>query len=1093
MLATAAAILGILLVLLFLQGPSVQASGKTFIVNSTGDTGDANLGDGECNDGTGNCTLRAAIDQANHDAGHDTIVFASSISGAVIASYNPLRLTDQAGATIDGDINNDGRPDIQLRCGATGFSGLGIRSSNNRIEGLNIGNCSVHGIYLEGTAWAVNNNTIISNYVGTDLAGTAAVPNTYYGIYVESGASGAADNVIQGNLVSGNGRWGIAVVGTATNTLIIGNKVGVDATGSISLPNSSSGIAISGTLNVTVQENLASGNTGNGIYIENARNTTVLSNIVGLNAAGTAALSNHGTAGIYITRDTSGTTLRGNTVSGNQNNGIYLGAGVNGTVIAGNRIGTNPAGTVGIGNGINTNRDGIQIDNAYSNTIGGPNPEDRNIIAGNKRAGVFISGDQADNNVIQNNYIGTDVTGQLDIGNGFNVSTDTGHGGIYIGNGADNNRVESNLIRYNYIGVRLQGSGVQIPPQGNQVLSNTLTNNDLYGIASRVTHGNTVRPTPANGDNLIAYNVITGTGYPGPGTGIGIYNIGASPHILTNTIAGNRDIGIANRVEFGVDGPANAADDILSIPYIFGNIIDGNQNDGIHSRDTAPLNRYTLDRDNTIGNNNGQPDISQRWFGAVEAITGTQPITAGLVVTVTRNGGTVPACAVGTCSGNVQSGGAWGPSGFVYTDVEQADGTTTWFEIIEYEVEWDGRWITYTPHYVQVGGANWGARAFSFDGVTTTQEISGDVGLPTCILTGILSDPQHSFCRYQIPQVRVFNPGGDEDNDGIPNDQEGTGDTDGDGIPDYLDTDSDNDGIPDADEYDSGCTNPPCDTDGDGIPDYKDPDSDNDGIPDAVEGNVDTDGDGIPDYRDTDSDNDGIPDAVEGNVDTDGDGIPDFRDRDSDNDGVTDNAEGTGDTDGDGIPNYRDTDSDGDGTPDGEDPDDDNDGIPDTVEGLVDVDNSTGNLDQSVDTDGDGLPDYLDPDSDNDGVPDSVEAGDNPNQPRDSDGDSTPDFRDTDDDGDGIPTADEYISGTDYFCNDTTLDTNRDGTPNCRDNDVDGDGILNYLDPDSDGDGTPDNRESTTQPNPPPFGHGDVPQWIDPLWRIYLPLVLRNF
>ena len=57
---------------------------------------------------------------------------------------------------------------------------------------------------------------------------------------------------------------------------------------------------------------------------------------------------------------------------------------------------------------------------------------------------------------------------------------------------------------------------------------------------------------------------------------------------------------------------------------------------------------------------------------------------------------------------------------------------------------------------------------------------------------------------------------------------------------------------------------------------------------------------------------------------------------------------------------------------------------------------------------------------------------------------------------------------------------------------MDGDGIPNYLDPDSDGDGTPDSRESTTGPNPPPFTHGDVPQWIDPLWRIYLPLVLRN-
>ncbi|MCS7178867.1 MAG: right-handed parallel beta-helix repeat-containing protein [Anaerolineae bacterium] len=1098
--------LAALVFLLTLNAPPTRANGGcTFTVNSTSDAGDANLGDGQCNDGTGKCTLRAAIQQANISpcSGHDTIQFSTAISGQVITISSALDLLDEDGVTINGDINGDGRPDIRLRYGSGEISGLRVRSSNNVIRGLSIGGfpSGAAGIYLQGTAWAVNSNTIISNFIGVDLDGTTAVSNVT-GIYVESGLSGAAGNVIRGNLVAGNSGRGIAVEGPATGTLIIANRVGTNLAGTAALTNTGSGIWISATVSVTVQENLVSGNNGNGISIYRAQNTAVLSNIVGLNAAGTAALPNLGTAGILIDQNASGTTLRGNTVSGNRNNGIYLGSGVTGTVIAGNRIGTNPAGTVGIGNGIATNRDGIQIDGASNTTVGGPNPGDRNIIAANKRAGILIAGDTADNNVIQNNYIGTDVSGQLDIGNGYPLTVeDTGHGGIYIGDGSDNNLIQSNLVRFNYIGIRFSGVG-NIPPQGNQVLSNTITNNDMYGIASRVTHNNTSRPTPAGGDTLIAHNVITGTGYPAMGTGIGIYNLGASPHILMNTIASNKDIGIVNRVEFGVDGPANASDDILSVPYIFGNTIDGNGNDGIQSRDTAPLNRYTLHVDNNIGNNNGQPDVSQRWFGAVEAITGTQPIIAGLVVTVTKTGGVGSACAVGACSGNVQDGGAWGPAGFVYTDVEKPDGTSTWFEIIEFEIEWDGRWITYTPHYVQVGGAHGGARAFSFDGVTTTQEVTGDVGLPTCIPTGILNNPQHSFCRYQIAQVRVYRPGTDEDQDGIPNEQEGTGDTDGDGIPDYLDTDSDNDGIPDAVEGTR-------DTDGDGIPDFRDPDSDNDGIPDAVEGNVDTDGDGTPDYRDTDSDNDGIPDDVEYDncqtppCDADGDGIPDFRERDSDNDGVTDNAEGTGDTDGDGIPNYRDTDSDNDGIPDGQDPDDDGDGIPDTAEGLTD--NPGNDWDSSVDTDGDGLPDYLDRDSDNDQVPDWMEAGCTqqpsgnqtcPNPNRDSDGDGKPDRLDNDDDGDGIPTANEYYAGsTDQpFCTDPAgLDTDRDGTVNCQDNDVDGDGIPNYLDRDSDNDGTPDRNESTTQPNPPPFGHGNVPAWIDPMWRIYLPLVLRNY
>ena len=224
--------------------------------------------------------------------------------------------------------------------------------------------------------------------------------------------------------------------------------------------------------------------------------------------------------------------------------------------------------------------------------------------------------------------------------------------------------------------------------------------------------------------------------------------------------------------------------------------------------------------------------------------------------------------------------------------------------------------------------------------------------------------------------------------------------------------------------------------------------------------------------------------------DTDGDGTPDYLDADSDGDGIPDAVEGTGDVDGDGIPNFLDPDSDGDG-------------IPDWMEAGCTAP-PTGNATCPAagrDSDGDGTPDYLDDDSDNDGIPDWVEAGcterptDNATCPaagRDSDGDGTPDYRDPDDDGDGIPTANEYIADTDYFCENTSLDTDRDGTPNCRDNDVDGDGIPNYLDLDSDGDGTPDAQENYPNPNPPPFRHDGVPAWIDPVYRLYLPLVLRN-
>ena len=54
---------------------SSVVAATTFTVDSTGDSGGSNTADGACDDGLGNCTLRAAIEQANAVAGLDTIHF----------------------------------------------------------------------------------------------------------------------------------------------------------------------------------------------------------------------------------------------------------------------------------------------------------------------------------------------------------------------------------------------------------------------------------------------------------------------------------------------------------------------------------------------------------------------------------------------------------------------------------------------------------------------------------------------------------------------------------------------------------------------------------------------------------------------------------------------------------------------------------------------------------------------------------------------------------------------------------------------------------------------------------------------------------
>jgi CSLREA domain-containing protein len=62
-----------------------------FTVNSTADGIDVNIGDGLCQTATlSQCTLRAAIQEANSSPGADTITFSVSVGAQVFAPINPL-------------------------------------------------------------------------------------------------------------------------------------------------------------------------------------------------------------------------------------------------------------------------------------------------------------------------------------------------------------------------------------------------------------------------------------------------------------------------------------------------------------------------------------------------------------------------------------------------------------------------------------------------------------------------------------------------------------------------------------------------------------------------------------------------------------------------------------------------------------------------------------------------------------------------------------------------------------------------------------------------------------------------------------------
>lgn len=112
-----------------------------------------------------------------------------------------------------------------------------------------------------------------------------------------------------------------------------------------------------------------------------------------------------------------GGDIRGLTINRFDGAGFNLDfSGAGGTIIRGCYIGTDSTGTIAMGN-----RTGISV-NTPNNSIGGFSGQG-NLISGNSGPGIIIINATATGNDVHGNYIGTDVTGSADLGNGSNGVT----------------------------------------------------------------------------------------------------------------------------------------------------------------------------------------------------------------------------------------------------------------------------------------------------------------------------------------------------------------------------------------------------------------------------------------------------------------------------------------------------------------------------------------------------------------------------------------------------------------------------------------------------------------------------------------------
>jgi hypothetical protein len=549
-------------------GPNVNFSGGVFTIQTTHYM--TAPGDGTTIDGTTQTTFTGDTNPNGPE-----IVLNGSVQAlyeTIGGTFGPCFILRQANCTVKGFV-------IQ------GYDQQGIQIANN-----------------PGLLSVATGNVVSGCYIGTDKTGTGALSNTFAGVAIRNGAQsntigGTTANAR--NVISGNKGEGIQVGDAGTNSnVILGNFIGTDAAGSAAVPNGltdpanhsyAAGIAIfAGAKNnviggsVAGSANVISGNAAGAVALSDTATSgnLVRGNLIGTNPTGTSAIANgvidpgYAFSAISIfdgpqSNTIGGTTPgAGNIVSGNNGPGILIsGVGANANTIQGNVIGLTAPGNAALANQYY----GVGIfGSASSNIVGGTVAGARNVLSGNGFNGVAIAGTDTNQNVVAGNFIGTDVTGSAAIGNGlagvsifgeakFNVIGGTISAARNIISANVNDDVEisglnttDNKVQGNYIG--LNAAGTAAMPNNNDGIgvfanaqSNTIggtspgTRNFISGHAG---YGVAIADIGTNG-NFIQGNTIglNAFGSPVPNTGPGVaFFYSAQSNFLGGTVAGASNI-----------------------------------------------------------------------------------------------------------------------------------------------------------------------------------------------------------------------------------------------------------------------------------------------------------------------------------------------------------------------------------------------------------------------------------------------------------------------------------------------------------------------------------------------------------------------
>ncbi len=344
--------------------------------------------------------------------------------------------------------------------------------------------------------------------------------------------------------------------------------------------------------------------TNSDIVMWGVGNNFVEGNFLGVDPSGTSNRTTTNSVHVYaISNNTIGgtTTAARNVISGNTNPAVALNAGASNNFVRGNFIGTDLTGTIALGNSGN---DIVTLDSP-NNTIGGTVAGAGNLVAGNldsDYASIGLGFPASTGNLVQGNFVGTDITGTVDLG-GASIA-------IYIAEGSNNTIGGTTPAAANLISGG-DSSGVGIATGGGNSVQGNLIGTQLDGVTPlpNGSHGvliysgagnNIVGGRTAGTGNTIAFNGGSGVDLRG--------DAGVGNTIAGNSIFSNVNLGINSCADYDVDNlicndltavtpndpddPDTGANNLQNFPELTA-VLSGSTVDG--SLDSIANSDFTID------------------------------------------------------------------------------------------------------------------------------------------------------------------------------------------------------------------------------------------------------------------------------------------------------------------------------------------------------------------------------------------------------------------------------------------------------------------------------------------------------------------